>query len=293
MHLSDLRCISFSVFLALASDATAAGPELAIPEMGPAMNRDSSGFSFELLPKSFQKNPQLEMTVISELTDLGRTLPLTTPEHPVYYFGVNSGFVARGEVVGGEHPPDSNYLGRLLERTLRANGFLAADKTHPPTQTLFFHWGSHAAMDQEMRATFPEKYHQQVLERAVLVGGRSFRKEMSDRINYGDNIAYHTSKIDFLTEQAATDLYYIIVSAYDFNALKRGDRQLLWRANLTVAAAGVSMTDSLPALVLTGGPFFGRDLKESEILFRRVQRGVVELGPTKVLEANVPVSSTK
>ena len=140
---------------------------------------------------------------------------------------------------------------------------------------------------------FPEKYHQQVLERAVLVGGRSFRKEMSDRISYGDNIAYHTSKIDFLTEQAVTDLYYVIVSAYDFNALKRGERQLIWRANLTVSAIGVSMTDSLPALVLTGGPFFGRDLKESEILFRRVQRGVVELGPTKVLEANVPVAPSK
>ena len=148
-------------------------------------------------------------------------------------------------------------------------------------------------MDREERTEFPVKYYQQLLERAVLVGGQSFRKSLSQRLSFGDTILDHAAKLDFLTDQASDDLYFVMVSAYDFAALKQRQRRLIWRANLTVSARGVSMTDSLPALVLTGAPYFGRDLKESEILFRNVRRGVVELGPSKIIESSMPLPPSK
>jgi hypothetical protein len=280
-------------FFALVVGATAAEPALPLPEMSPAVRRESGRLSFELLPKAFQKNPQLEMTVVSELTPYGRTLPPASPARPVYYLGVNSGLLERGDGVAGDHPPDANYLGRLLATALRTNGFLPATNLHHATQVLFFHWGTHYAMDFDMRALFPEKAYRELLERAGLVGGTSFKQSLVRQISYGETIVDPSAKRDFLASQASSNLYFIIVSAYDYAALAHKDRRLIWRANLTVAAAGVSMTDSLPALVLTGGPYFGRDLPESEILFRRVQRGVVGLGPARVIENDVPLPAGK
>lgn len=278
---------------AVTAVSAAAEPPLAIPDLGPAVRRQSGRLSFELLPKSFQKNPQLEMTVVTEFSDYGKTLPEASPEKPAYYLGVNTGFLERGESVAGLHPPDPNYLGRLLQRALQANGFLAADKTHPPTLALFFHWGAHSAMDYDLSALFPDKAYREMLERAVLVGGHSFQKSLIRRLSYGELQIDPTAKLDFLRSQAGSDLYFVVVSAYDYEALRRKERKLVWRTNLTVAATGVAMADSLPALVLTGGPYFGRPVPEAEILLRTVKRGVVHLGPSQVIETDAALPHGK
>ncbi len=285
------RPIAFLVFfpLVFATAALAAEPPLALPEMTPAVRRESGRLSFELLPKSFQKNPQLEMTVVTEFTDYGRTLPEATAEKPVYYLGVATGLTERGNPVAGTHPPAQNYLGRLLQHSLTTNGFLAADKTHRPTLTLFFHWGEHMPMDYDERQLFPEKAFHNLLERATLVGGRTFQRQLSQRIVYGDGPGDHSARNEFLTSQASGDLYFVVVSAYDYAALVHGQRKLVWRSNLTVAATGVSMTDALPGLILTAGPYFGRPTPDSEILFRHVKRDVIQLGPAKVIETDVPL----
>lgn len=264
---------------------------LPLPEMGPTFRRKAGRLSFELLPKAFQKNPRLEMTVVTEFTPYGRTLPTATPEHPVYYIGSNSGFLERGDPIGGLHPPDPNYLGRVLRRALDSASFRAADQTHPPTLALFFHWGSHAAMDFEMRGLFPEKAYRERLERAVLVGGHEFQRMLINQYAYGELPVEAISRMDFLRAQATSDLYFVVVSAYDYDALRQGQRRLVWRTNLTVSAHGVAMVDSLPALILTGAPYFGQRTEGAEILFRRVHRGVVTLGDTEVVASDVPLAS--
>lgn len=269
---------------------SAADPQLPLPVMSTPSNQLESGrFNLNFLPKAFQRNPELEMTAVCELTDYGRTLPVASPQAPVYYVGHSTGFQQRGDSVGGEHPPTDSYLGRVLAHSLAKAGFLPASRSHPPTLVLMFHWGSHNAMDRELAAMFPELANRQRLERAVLVGGRKFETSIARRLEFGDSIVDHAAKNDFLTDQASQSLYFVIVSAYDLPALARGQRQLVWRASLTANAIGVSMTDSLPALILTSAPFFGRDLAEPEILFRTVKRGVVEYGPLNVIEADVPV----
>lgn len=286
-----MKRLPASLLFALIAATALAEQPLPLPEMGPAVRRQTGRLSFELLPKSFQKNPQLEMTVVTEFTDFGHTLPVASPEHPVYYVGVSTGYQERGESIG-VHPPDPNYLGRLLRHALAAQGFLAADKTHPAALVLFFHWGAHTTMDAETRGLFPEKAYRALLERATLVGGRAFQRSLSHKLTYGELQADVSGRLEFLQAQATSDLYYAVVSAYDYAALRRGERKLAWRTNLTVDATGIAMVDSLPALVLTGGPFFGKPTPDAEILFRTVHRGKVELGPAKVIEADVPLSST-
>ena len=72
----------------------------------PAIREDSApAFNFNLIPKPFQKNPQLEMTVYTVMTDFGRTLPTAEPANPVTYVASDHGFMPLGDNVGHQRPP--------------------------------------------------------------------------------------------------------------------------------------------------------------------------------------------
>lgn len=267
--------------------SAAADSSLPLPVMTkPAGENGWLGFS--LLPKAFQRNPQLEMTVISELTEYGRSLPPASPDRPVYYVGHNTGFTQRGDIVS-DYPPDTNYLGRLLRHALQTNGYLPATQKHPPTLMLIFHWGAHNAMDREMRLMFPELARRHTLERSILVGGRRFESSVARRMSYGDFLTDHTTDDEFLIYQANAGIYFAVISAYDVRPPDGAKRRLVWRASLTANTSGVSMTDTLPALLLSAAPIFGRDMPRPEVVLRRVRRGVVEYGPATVVETDVPL----
>lgn len=249
---------------------------------------ENRGFHLDLLPKAFTANPTIEMTVYSEQTDFGRTLPEATPQNPVYYVSHGDGFHPMGAVVGGEHPPMPEELAQTLHRTLTERGYLPAlDQAHPPTLMLNYFWGSHAALDPEMARMFRELHEHNILERALLVGGRAYARELRQEMEFGRTILGDTLKRDFLRYQATHDLYYVVVSAYDFRSIASGERKLVWRTTLTVNAQGVSMKESLPPLIYSGGYYFGRDSGEPVAIRRDVQRTTVKLGPLRIIEDDV------
>ena len=99
-----------------------------------------------------------------------------------------------------------------------------------------------------------------------------------------------SEKNEFLVDQAVSDVYYVVASAYDYAALAKQERRLLWRTRMTVAASGVSEEQTLPTLIATAAPFFGREMTEPSIFAKRAVRdGHVELGtPTVVPPAVNP-----
>ena len=93
-------------------------------------------------------------------------------------------------------------------------------------------------------------------------------------------------KNDFLLDQSADDVYYVVASAYDYRALAQNQRHLLWRTRMTVASKGVSQIDTLPTLIASAAPYFGRDMAEAETLIKRtVRSGNVEIGTPVVVGA--------
>ena len=46
----------------------------------------------------------------------------------------------------------------------------------------------------------------------------------------------------------------------------------LWRTRMTVAAQGVSQEQTLPTLIATAAPYFGKDMTEPETLSKRTVR---------------------
>ncbi len=242
--------------------------------------------AFRLLPLSMQQDPRFEMTILCELTPYGRTLAPATPERPVYYVSQAGGPQQLGETTGGEKMPEN--FAKILTRSLSTNGYLPAEGTpQPPSLVLIYHWGSSYEMDIDSRINFPEQDFRQRQERAALIGLSAFDRRSLPDGDFFSRLFPVTLEQERLAVQGQHSLYFTVVSAYDYASLARGERQLVWRAHLTAAAQGVSMRESLPALVLTAGTSFGRDTQGAQFVTRRALRGKVELAPLIMVQNDV------
>jgi hypothetical protein len=243
-------------------------------------------FAFSLLPKSFQRNPELEMTVNTEFTDYGRLLRPATPENPVYYAAVAVGYKQFGGPMG-EHPPPAADLERAMKRALAVNGYLPVENPgQAPALVVVYYWGSHINLDPETRRDFPDLAAKNKLERAILVGGKKYANAEARVLEWGETLLDHERKQEFLRGQISNDIYYVVASAYDYASVAKGPKKLAWRTSMTVNTGGVSMSETLAPLIAMAAPFFGHETTEPQIDIRRSNRsGRVEVGtPTVVSE---------
>lgn len=263
---------------------------------------------FTLLPKSFQTNPFVDQTVITEMTDEGKKLATPSPESPAYYIAQPAGYHTEGHGTAAEQPPSQSALENSMKQALAINGYLPATAGHPPSLLIFYVWGVHSVLDkgpegsEDVGAAFNDTGHKNLLSRAALVGGSKFAAELKAALQKHDLQAEATTvmavqdpltlfverdpKTRQLFEQSKANCYFVVASAYDYPAIARGEgRKLLWRSKMTVDAAGVSMTDTLPTLILNAGRYLGRDMPESALFTKRITRnGQVKLGPMEVKE---------
>jgi hypothetical protein len=154
-----------------------------------------------------------------------------------------------------------------------------------------------------------------VLERASLIAGAKFAKELSDAIE--KEIQYRQTgagfgppeddpaspfnifrnrneKLIYFVEESFSSCYFVIASAYDYAAMGKGNRLLLWRTKMTVNSLGISMTESLPALIVSAGPYLGREMSEAATMTRRISReGHVEIGTPVVVPDSATPSATE
>lgn len=293
----------------LAADAA---PNNQAPERPP----DSSGWVFSFLPKSMQENPRLELTVITEMTPEGKKLPVVDDGHPAYYLAQTGGYHRTNDAHAGDKTLPADTIDAFIRRALATRGYHPASDTTPPSLVLVYSWGVHTRPpDDEVLSS--GQLATNLLDRAALVGGEKFRQEfsalltemiaqeeaadsLSTRRQTVDGVAVEPvvgadqlemmnpmarfrrrdPKNDFLVEQVAGDVYYVVISAYDHAAITRNQRVLLWRTRMTVGAAGVAQTDSLPTLIRSAAPYLGREMTEPATLTPRTLReGRVELGP--------------
>lgn len=291
-----MKVIRVILTLALASVGLRAQEPGPPPQIEPPRVKEPGEIDFTLLPKSFASKPRIDMTVYSELTELGRTLPDASPENPAYYVSFNNGYQPMGHNPTAEHPPVAATIEALLQRVLAQRGFLAAGDTGPaPTVALFYHWGSHSGISLAESLEAPEmgKLRQQdIVQRAKLVGGPAYAEKLARELS-GDLLRIDRSpRENHLRYQIENDLYYVVVSAYEYHSLTQGQRRLLWRTTLTVNDQGVSMQETLPPLIASATDFFGRDTKDTVALQRRINRGSVTLGPLIIIENDVPDAVT-
>ena len=314
------------LFLALAA-ATAAAPAPA-PEpkaVEPAAKKESSEWVFSILPKSFQKNPLLELTVITEMTEAGKRLPAVSPAQPAFFELFTNGPRHLGHSQGSDRTLKQEEIERLLIRSLATNGYTPAKlPAQPPALLIIYTWGTHFMLtegDDENPVLSGDQVARNLLDRAALVGGEKFARKLLELFQQADAMSLASSarvppggeqvftpammdfanpvnmfkradaKNEFLVDQAASDVFYVVASAYDYRSVTEKRRLLLWRTRMTVAAAGVSPQQSLPTLIHNAAPYFGKDMDSAAILSRRTMReGKVEVGTPTVVDPAAPAS---
>jgi hypothetical protein len=152
----------------------------------------------------------------------------------------------------------------------------------------------------------------EVLQRAGIIGGEKFSRDLAKALNEevlyragGDNalgfagignaspfhlFANANEQAMMLVEDSFNGCYFVIASAFDYLAMRRGQRVLLWRTKMSVNSSGINMSESLPPLVHIAGPYLGKEMPDAVTLTRRISRdGKVRLGELRVLETDVPL----
>jgi hypothetical protein len=304
---------------------------VSLPGSGTAAEREKDSgephWIFHLFPKAAQKNPTLELTVITEMTEAGKKLPPVSAQSPAFFQAHSLGYKQLGDVSAGEKTLKPGEIERVLLRSLATSGYQPARlPAQPPSLVIFYYWGAHSVLnegDPENPALSVEQMRRNLLDRAALVGGAKFAKELLALLQETDAFAtaanvqlapggappippgalafanpvnlfkLRSTKNELLLNQIAGDVYYVVASAYDYQSVVANQKVLLWRTRMTVSARGVSQEQSLPALLLSAGPFFGREMKEPEIISKRaVREGNVEMGtPTVVGPSPAPPPS--
>jgi hypothetical protein len=289
-------------------------PAATAAEKAPLTIESSEGQSvFSLVPKAFQKNPLVDQTAITEMTDEGRKLAPPSRESPAYYVAESGGFHAEGQGATGLKMPPATEMESCLQRALAVNDYRPAGPGHPPSLMIVYSWGSHANLDpgstELAGSAFPDVRHRNLLGRAALVGGNKFAADLKTALEKQDRedevkatlpvefgsmlstygplrrFADRDPKTRQLYEEALADCYFVVVSAYDYEAAAHSLRKLLWRSKMTVDAEGVAMTNTLPALILNDGRYFGRDMPEAATIAKRINRETrTRLGPLEVKE---------
>lgn len=288
-----------------------------------AVGKDQTSDHFELqdlLPLSFQKNPRVQLSVITEYTADGKNVTPATPQKPVYYvsndsdvvrncgldFSHDTGLTSTGDVVAGEKPPPIKKLSAALKKALAANGYLPADQTHPPSLIIVYRWGSFnhletslnlstdvpseekmgAMMHVDMDNITPmdELQQQNLVARAAIVGGTQFSLEVKRALLDGHLKEFRLRDIETsqLMDQASQDLYFVIASAYDFSSVQNGQKTLLWRTKISAPSEGMEMDSTLPQIVTNAAPYFGREMAKAKPLHVRIYKGKVQMAEPKV-----------
>lgn len=306
-------CLTIALLISAAHFARAADAS--------AEKRMKTAWDFELLPKPFQKNPDLKITVISELSEAGKQRPVVTTENPVRYVLHSGGYQERGEPMK-QKPMAIEEVEKVLRRALEASGYLPASAEHPPAIAVIYTWGAHNVIRPENAVSHGEVVRN-VLDRAALAGGSRFASELAKAFQDSTAIAEASArplgsgtqgtadlgaaaalnqmagivdpvrlfkernpKNDFLLNQATSNCFYLIASAFDYESLVSPRREMLWRTRMTVNSDGVSQLEAIPMLVSVAAPYFGRDMTESETISKKAPtKSQVEVGDPTLIEA--------
>ena len=327
----NIRTLRVPIFL-MACTLAGAGQTPATPQ-GDADGK-SDIFIFQLLPNSISKNPRLQMSFVTEMTDTGRKQPLPSATQPVYYLAQAGGYRQMGDgAAAGEQIPPPTDMQKLMQDALTKAGYLPADPSHPASLVVIFHWGSYttpAELPDSPPVSVAIKNHQ-LLERAALVGGEKYSRELERALveastlsdttaptrttaDTGETIADNvfgnaggyfsdvvnplalflskTPKNRELFELAAGSCYYVIASAYDAAAAAKKQKTLLWRTKMSVAANGVSLAETVSPMISRSPRYLGQETDGAVTISRRIHEGRVDFGDLKVIE-QVPASPTK
>ena len=195
-----------------------------------------------------------------------------SPGKPVYYiFGQSYLFL--GDVVAGVKLPDRAFIENTVEAELAKQGFVRTQVGGPmPSIFILAIWGE-ATFDAGA-GSGPGGFRR--ADRAKIENIVGTRKSFYADAFDGRNIAIASNE----------DRLYLSLAAFDAPLFAKKEKRLLWRTSMSIDQRN-DLKIALPAMLASGAPYFGTDVKKPTFLDDRDRRKFqVEIGESKVVPDN-------
>jgi hypothetical protein len=214
--------------------------------------------------------------VIGDVTIEGTKRPLPTKEVPVYYLPVIAGYGERGAVMDGTKPPAEAEVVEAVVKALAQEHYLLMKPGSTPDLMLVIWWGRINPLIDEMPQNEGE-----VAPTRVFINTR----EMMALVGAFKADAFFKFDPDQLREAARDDRYFLLIGAFDFAAMARKEKKLLWSARMSTESTGRSPDEIFPLLAASGAAVFGRDTAPALLdTSPPAKTPKVELGPLEFIE---------
>ena len=178
--------------------------------------------------------------------------------------------------MAGTKPPVKDEVLRSVISSLARQHYLPAKPGSKPDLALMIWWGSVNPLIDEMEANEDDVGPTQVFFN---------KREMLALVGAFKANAFFKFDTDQLKEAATDDRYFILIAAYDFPALERKERKLLWSARMSTESTGRAPAEIFPLLAASGAAAFGRDTAPAVLdTSKPIKRPEVEMGPAEVIE---------
>jgi len=212
----------------------------------------------------------VDVNVVVDLSEAGRKVAPPTKEKPAFYYPVLAGYRESGSLVAGETTPPPNSVAKLLAKALAAQHYyVVGTQTAAPSLLLVFHWGyMNPQIDDTGDPENPQAIFWNQKEMLALVAGNTLK-----------NVSSLGFEREDILQNARDDRYFVVVSAYDFEAAKEKKKVLLWQAKMSTPSHRVALAEVIPSMITAGGPHFGRETKRPEsVTAPLAKEGKVEVG---------------
>lgn len=225
--------------------------------------------------------------VVTDLTDAGREIPIPSPQHPVYYIGLNLGFrVFTGGLMAGDPPPNEDAMLRTVADVLARQGYRGEDPQHPATQIIACTWGVIGSSGHTLTGPGAGFHFLGGDKLPHLVDSEAMQWHASPETLLRDFSGSHGGTI---VEMSHDTLYVVLLSGFDLAAHEQGKVVKLWETRLACSSPGNSLARSLPRLVVSGQFAIGREtLKPVVGNLARTRQAWAEIGESTVIDFLTP-----
>jgi len=177
-----------------------------------------------------------------------------TPQKAIYYVLLGSAERTLGAAWAGEPQPKKEVLEKEVMRVLASQNFQRTQLGGPiPQLAIIVSWGSANMMTDDLEETDDagEITTTTIVwnrrEIASLVGADKARHQMLSG-----------SEAEAINDAARQDRLYLMVAAFDAQALAKKQKKLIWRTRMSIESRRTSLPESLVVMLDSAAPYFGR-----------------------------------
>jgi hypothetical protein len=221
--------------------------------------------------------PAGDVNVVVDMTEAGRQIAAPTSEHPAFYLPLVIGYREEGEKAAGNHAPPQEEVLKVFAEELAQHGYRVMNVHRgAPTLLLVFSWGVWNPVTVQLEEG-GSSVALNAPELSLLVAGNTV-KNLPIMPRWMTNIDREELRSDL-----KEDRFFAIVTAFKWTDQRPHQHVLLWTAKMSIPSRGLAFDQVLPALIATGGPFFGRETtKRQQVTVPLLREGRVNLGELQV-----------